>query len=265
MPEIPFNTPDISLVLPAYNEAKSIANTVSEVRDYFKSRGLRYEIIVAADGNDGTREIVSKMSEADPNIKVLGQVQRLGKGRGIRSAVAVARGAIIGFADADNKVPIDEFDKIREYLNQGFDLVFGSRALDRSRVERKQPLYRQLGSRGFAFFMHAVIGLQGIRDTQCGFKFFRHQTAKDLFRRQSIDGYMYDVEILALAEKLSYRMKEVPIRWRDDGDSRLQLFSGNVQNAIDLLKIRRSVRAGLRMQVPIQEVEFEAARAAKNS
>jgi dolichyl-phosphate beta-glucosyltransferase len=234
--------PDITLILPAFNEAKSITTTVAEVKQFFESRQLRFEIIVSADGTDGTREIVARLAETDARIRVIGQPERLGKGRGIREAVEIAQGQIIGFADADNKVPISEFDNLYRQFSKGFDIVIGSRGIDPSRVERKQPLYRQLGSKGFSVFMRAVVGLRKISDTQCGFKFFKRHVAKDLFRRQKIDGYMFDVEILALSEQLSYLIKEVPIRWRDDGDSRLQLLSGNLQNVADIFKIRRSLK-----------------------
>jgi dolichyl-phosphate beta-glucosyltransferase len=116
--------------------------------------------------------------------------------------------------------------------------VIGSRALRESRIERRQPLYRRLGSRGFSVFMHTVVGLPGIVDTQCGFKFFQRRAALDLFSRQKIDGYMFDVEILYLAQKAGYRIAQVPIRWRDDGDSRLVLLGGNVRNVIDIFRIR---------------------------
>jgi dolichyl-phosphate beta-glucosyltransferase len=156
--------------------------------------------------------------------------------------MALARGAIVGYADADNKVPIEEFDKVRVELDRGCHVVSGSRALARSRIERRQPLYRRLGSKGFACFMHAVVGLRDIHDSQCGFKFFHRETAMRLFEAQRIDGYMFDVEILALAERFGYRICEIPIRWRDDGDSRLQLFSGNIRNVIDIFRIRSYCR-----------------------
>jgi dolichyl-phosphate beta-glucosyltransferase len=119
-------------------------------------------------------------------------------------------------------------------------VVAGSRAVAESRIEHSQPLYRRLGSRAFALCMHALVGLHHVRDTQCGFKFFSRQAAAEIFARARIDGYMCDVEILSLAERLGYRVKEVGIVWRDDGDSRLQLISGNVRNAIDLIRIRLS-------------------------
>lgn len=233
---------DISLILPAFNEAATIAATIRETGRYFQSRGLRYEIIVAADGGDGTRELALEASRQGEPVRVIGNRERSGKGRGVREAVALAGGDIVGYADADNKVPIDEFDKFRPWLSQGYDLVIGSRAMRGTRIERRQPLYRQLGGKGFGVFMHAVVGLTDITDTQCGFKFFTRTAAREIFRRQRIDGYMFDVEILALAHELGYRIHQVPIRWRDDGDSRLALVSGNVRNVIDIFRIRRGLR-----------------------
>jgi dolichyl-phosphate beta-glucosyltransferase len=168
----------------------------------------------------------------------LGSVKRSGKGRGIRLGVQRAVGQIIGFADADCKTPIEELDKLLPWFGEGYDIVVGSRAMVESRIENPQPLYRQLGSRAFGLAMHAILGLWHIHDTQCGFKFLRAHVARDLFSRQRIDGYMFDVEILHLAERSGYHVKEVGVRWRDDGDSRLQLVAGNWRNMIDLLRIR---------------------------
>jgi dolichyl-phosphate beta-glucosyltransferase len=242
------NEIDISLILPAFNEAATIVQTIREVVEYFESRKYRYEVIVAADGNDGTRECARELVSTNPAIRVIGQSARRGKGRGIREGVSMASGNIIGFADADNKVPIEEYAKLQPWLAEGFEVVIGSRGLRGSKIERRQPLHRRLGSTGFSVFMHSVVGLPDIVDTQCGFKFFRRDVAHDLFRRQQIDGYMYDVEILALAQRLGYRIKEVPIRWRDDADSRLELFRGNLRNAMDIFKIRLSLGRLARMR-----------------
>jgi dolichyl-phosphate beta-glucosyltransferase len=238
-------TPYLTLILPAFNEARTIVSTITRTIQYFENRGYTYQIIVAADGTDGTRERVAEMSQANTHIQVTGHPERLGKGRGVREAAAMATGEIIGYADADYKVPIEEFDKIAPWLAE-YEVVTGSRALNRGLIERRQPLYRRIGSRGFAVFMQTLVGLRGITDSQCGFKFFRRQAAQDLFRCQRIDGYMFDVELLALALLFGYKVKEVPIRWRDDGDSRLQLLSGNVRNVIDLFRIRFSRRQYLR-------------------
>jgi dolichyl-phosphate beta-glucosyltransferase len=236
--------PDITLILPAYNEARVIPTTVGEAVSYFDSRHLSYEIIVAADGNDGTREIVRTMAATNPALSAIGNEQRSGKGLGIRNAVARATGTVIGYADADNKVPIEEFDKFRPALQAGADCAIGTRRGKGVAIERAQPLYRRMGSRGFLWFMQTIVGLPGINDTQCGFKFFQHDVAKELFRRQKIDAYMFDVEILAIARRLGYRIEQVPVRWRDDADSRLDLVTGNLRNVRDIFRIGLQHRFG---------------------
>jgi glycosyltransferase involved in cell wall biosynthesis len=230
--------PYLSLILPAYNEARRIRGTLRAVQTYLDEQAFSYEIIVAADGDDGTRELVGEMAACDPRLSVLGSPERGGKGRGIRCGVARARGEIVGFVDADDKTPIEELEKVLPWFDRGYDVVLGSRGLAESRIERPQAFYRRLGSRAFAWGMHLVLGLWSIRDTQCGFKFFRGAAARDLFSRQRIDGYMFDVEVLHLAERAGYRLKEVGVRWRDDGDSRLQLVAGNWRNLLDVFAVR---------------------------
>jgi dolichyl-phosphate beta-glucosyltransferase len=239
--------PDISLILPAYNEARIIPVTVGEAVRYFTSRGLTYEIIVAADGSDGTREIVRKMARENPALQAIGSDARRGKGLAIREGVAIASGSIIGYADADNKVPIEEFDKFRPVLSTGVEAAIGTRR-GGATIERAQPLYRRVGSLGFLWFMQTVVGLPGINDTQCGFKFFQCAAAKEIFRRQTVDAYMFDVEILAIARRLGYRIEQVPVRWRDDADSRLDLVSGNLRNVRDIFRIGLEHRFGGRLK-----------------
>lgn len=231
-------SPYLSLILPAYNEVRSIQRTLKYTQDYLDRQPYGYEIIVAADGNDGTRELVGTLARQDQRLSVLGSAERCGKGRGIRLGVARSRGQVIGFADADYKTPIEELDKLLPHLRGGYDVVIGSRALSESRLEVPQPWYRRGGSKAFGFVMHVVTGLWHIRDTQCGFKFFHAPAARELFARQRIDGYMFDVEVLYLASRLGYRIKEVGVRWRDDGDSRLSLVAGNWRNMLDLLRVR---------------------------
>jgi dolichyl-phosphate beta-glucosyltransferase len=229
--------PRISIVLPAYNEAASIGRTLELAHAYLQRESLDYELIVSADGNDGTRETAQAVAKERGRTTVIGYPERRGKGHGVRSGVQVARGEIIGFTDADNKTPIEELAKVLPWFDEGYDLVIGSRASSESLITKRQPLYRRAGSRVFALAMHVATGLWEIQDTQCGFKFFRADVARDLFGRQTVEGYMFDVEILALALRSRYRIKQVGIRWADDGDSRLELLSGNWRNAIDLLKI----------------------------
>jgi dolichyl-phosphate beta-glucosyltransferase len=232
----------LSVVLPAYNEAGSIRTTLAAMRSFLDRQGYSYEIIVAADGDDNTPEIVTELAADWPALKLTAEAGRHGKGHGLRRGMRMVTGEIVGFLDADYKTPIDEFERMLPWLQNGVDLVIGSRALADSKIEVYQPLYRQIGSRLFALAMHTLVGLWSIRDTQCGFKFFTRASADEIFARAKIDGYMCDVEILCIAEQLGYSVKEIGIRWRDDGDSRLQLVSGNLQNTLDLFRIRLAHR-----------------------
>lgn len=232
----------LSIVVPAYNEAARIIGTLDAMQAHLDTTGFIYEILVVADGDDGTRERVAERRQGDDRIRVSGSRERRGKGRGVRLGVEQARGDVIGFVDADYKTPIEEMDKLLPWLDRGFDLVIGSRALADSRIIVRQPRYRQIGSKVFAFGMHAIVGLRDVSDTQCGFKFFRGDIARDLFSRQRIDGYMFDVEILHLARQSGYHLKEVGVVWQDDNDSRLDLVAGNWRNLKDLLRIRLGAR-----------------------
>src|SRR5262249_40678546 len=160
-------------------------------------------------GEDSTAEIARRLSQAWPNLSVSAMAGRHGKGLGLRRGVAVAHGAVIGFLDADYKTPVEEITGLLPWLERGYDLVIGSRALSDSRIEVPQPLYRRIGARVFALGMHAIVGLHDIRDTQCGFKFFNRGAALEIFKLARIDGYMCDVELIWLARRLGYRVKEV--------------------------------------------------------
>lgn len=236
--------PQLSLVIPAYNEVATIQRTLRAIRAYLEPRGLTYELIVSADGTDGTRAAAAALAGELP-VTVLGEPQRRGKGRGVREGVLAATGELVGFLDADYKVAIDEIEKVLPWFDAGYDIVIGSRAATGANIRVGQPWYRRFGSKGFALVMRPLVGLRGIGDTQCGFKFFRAAVARDLFSRQRIDGYMFDVEVLSLAVRSGYKVKEIGVAWQDDGDTRLKLVSGNWKNLKDLFRIRfGSGRAG---------------------
>lgn len=230
--------PYLSVVVPAYNEARSIGATLAAMRSFLDQQAYTYEVIVAADGDDDTPQVVEALMQHWPHLHLSAERGRHGKGHGVRRGMRAATGQVVGFVDADNKTPIDELPRLLPWLTEGFEIVIGSRALAESRIEVRQPLYRQLGSRVFALGMRLIVGLPQIHDTQCGFKFFTRHAATEIFGRTRIDGYMCDVEILWLAQKLGYPVKEVGIRWRDDGDSRLDLVRGNARNLAELLRIR---------------------------
>ena len=233
---MPGPDPQLSLILPAYDEAAVIARTLADARAHLERRGHPWEILVAADGEDGTRERARAAAGGDPRVVVFGEAQRRGKGRAVREGVARARGAVVGFADADGKVPFEEMDALLPWLERGVDVVIGSRALAGARIERAARAHRRAGSIAFTAARRLLVPLGGIADTQCGFKFFRGEAARALFARQRVDGYMFDVEVLRLARRSGLKVKEVGVRWRDDADSRLDLH-GNWRNVVDLLRI----------------------------
>lgn len=234
----PVRAPYLSLILPAYNEARSIRTTLTSMRVFLDAQAYDYQVIVAADGDDATPDIVQEFVQGWPNLQLSAERGRHGKGHGLRRGMRYATGDIVGFLDADYKTPIEEVTKVLPWFAEGYQLVAGSRGMADSNVQRKQRWYRQIGSRVFGIGMHAIVGLNHLHDTQCGFKFFTRAAAREIFRRAQIDGYMCDVEILWLAQRLGYRVREVGIAWSDDGDSRLQLVRGNARNFADLLRIR---------------------------
>jgi dolichyl-phosphate beta-glucosyltransferase len=230
--------PYLSIIVPAFNEVSSIERTVRAIGDHLRATGRTYEIIVAADGNDGTRVVVADLARSDNRISVIGSAERGGKGRGVRNGVFKSTGQFVGFCDADYKTPIEEVDKLLPLLEDGYEVVIGSRRVDDAKIEVPQPLYRRVGSRAFGVVRNMLVGLGDVRDTQCGFKFFQRHAARAIFGRQRIDGYMFDVEILYLARLLGYRIREVGVRWQDDGDSRSKAVNDAFKHGIDLLKIR---------------------------
>ena len=230
--------PFLSVIVPAYNEAGSIGRTLGAIRTYLERQGYPFEIIVSADGTDGTREAAAEVAAGDARVRVIGTPERGGKGKGVRNGVLMARGKYIGFVDADYKTPIEEVEKLLPHLQHGAAVVIGSRGMSDSKIERAQPLYRRLGSKAFAMIMRRLVGLYDVVDTQCGFKFFQQNVARALFTRQRIDGYMFDVEILRLAKVMGYQITEVGVRWQDDGDSRYNPVTGTIRNARELLRIR---------------------------
>lgn len=227
----------VTVVYPAYNERKRILSTIGEAVHFFESNNLSFQIIVSADGTDGTGNTVREIYSQDPRVLVLESTERRGKGFGIRRGVEKAIGKYVGYVDADNKTPIGEFARFLPFLESGADVVIGNRWTSK-KSDPNRKLYRTLGSIAFVKLMQTVVGLKEIQDTQCGFKFFSQTAAKQLFQMQNVPGYMFDVELLLNAKKLGYRIAQVPVPFKDDDDTRLNLFTGNLANIRDVLKIR---------------------------
>ena len=232
---------DLSLVIPVYNEGCKISRDLEELTAYLDGLGLSYEIIVVDDGSeDSTVAVVLEFAEMCRNVVLLRNGRNRGKGYSVRKGILAARGRYIGFLDAGLCLPPGEIRKALALLNDGCDIALGSRGLPDSSILRRQPWYRVAGSKIFAQIVWKIMGLSAIKDTQCGFKFFRRKVAREIFSEMRTEGFMFDVELLrrALAKKL--KIRQFPISWSNDPDTRFRLVSGSFRNILELVKILES-------------------------
>jgi len=234
--------PLLSVVIPVFNEENKIDADLEAALDYFQGQPYAFEVIVVDDGSrDRTpRKLAAWENRSGGRVRAICYAPNCGKGRAVRTGMLEARGEIRMFADAGLCVPFSETARGLDALGTGCELAIGSRRLSASRVVRRQPAYRRWGSRLFSELARRALGLEGISDTQCGFKFFTAPAAEKLFGRARIDGFMFDAEILILARRLGMRICEFPVQWRADPDSRYRPFRGSLRNLAELARIKLS-------------------------
>lgn len=238
--------PLLSVIIPAYNEAADIEATLEATHAYLSHSGLAGEIIVVDDGStDATGQLAAEYARRHPTVRVLRNERNRGKGYSVRRGVLEARGEIVVFTDADASTPLTEMAKLLDAIRiGGADGAIGSRALPESQVERPQPWYRRAMGWVFRQLVRLLV-LPGFRDTQCGFKAFKAEMAREVFRRQTLSGFAFDVEVLFIASKLGYHIKEVPVRWLDSHDSRVRPVRDSARMFLDLLRIRLRAARGV--------------------
>jgi dolichyl-phosphate beta-glucosyltransferase len=235
------SAPDLSVVIPAYNEAERLPPTLERVLRYLRARGGTYEIVVVDDGSrDRTAE--RARAAAGEDLRVLANEGNRGKGYSVRRGMLAAHGARRLMTDADLSTPIEDLERLAARLDQGYDVAIGSRALPDSNVEIRQPWYRENMGRVFNGAVR-LLALPGLKDTQCGFKLFTAAAAEAAFSRARLDGFSFDVESLFLARRLGFRIAEVPVTWRNDAASHVGLWSG-FRAFPDLLRIRANAWTG---------------------
>ncbi|MGL4304938.1 MAG: dolichyl-phosphate beta-glucosyltransferase [Mycobacteriaceae bacterium] len=228
--------PQISVVVPTYNEEIRILPTVGAIATHMSSRSQPWELIIADDGStDRTVGLLSELGLA--NMKVLVAERNGGKGSAVRRGIQAARGDFVLFADADQSTPIEQIEQfLAECTSGGCDVVIGSRAVAGSAV-RGKSLLRRILSRGLRTFVFALTGLR-ITDTQCGFKLFTAQAAQQLFSSQVVDGFSFDLEVLYLAKKAGLKVREVPVQWYDAPGSTVAAAKVSLQFVAELIRIR---------------------------
>jgi glycosyltransferase involved in cell wall biosynthesis len=218
----------LSIIVPAYNESARLPETLRRIEEYFtRSHWEFHEILVVDDGSrDGTFQAAVRFANDNPNIRVLSNPGNRGKGYSVRQGMLEARGSWRLFSDADLSTPIDELDKLWCHLSKaGAQIAIGSRALDRSLIGVHQPGFRESAGKVFNAVMRGVTGLP-FADTQCGFKIFREDAAAQIFKRQTLERFGFDVEILFIARKLGFTTIEVPVRWNHAEGSKVGMFTG---------------------------------------
>jgi len=224
--------PALSVVVPAFNEEDRLPRTLERITSHLDRRGGAYEVLVV---DDGSRDATAARAAAAGAVVLRNDGNR-GKGFAVRRGMLAARGARRLMTDADLSTPIEELGRLSARMDEGCDVVIGSRAMAGARIEVRQPWYRENTGRLFNLFVRAL-AVPGVRDTQCGFKLFSAAAAADVFSATRLDGFSFDVEALFLARRKGYRIAEVPVLWRNDAASRVSLVRGFLAFP-DLLRIR---------------------------
>ena len=237
-------TPQLSIVIPAYNESARIERTLQRVMACVDRQGWDAEVLVVDDGSkDATVEIVRRWMEREPRLYLLLNDGNRGKGYSVRNGLLQASGNVVMFTDADLSAPMEEAERLMVAIAEGADVAIGSRWMDRARQTLHQPVYRRFFGRCFNWVTRTVMGLP-FKDTQCGFKAFKRTTAQVVFRLQRIERWGFDPEILFIARKLGYTIREVPVTWGHDERSRMSYLKDGMKMLEEIAAIRINSIAG---------------------
>lgn len=231
---------ELSVILPAYNEVQRLPPYLAAIREYFNGLDLPHEVIVVDDGSDdGTADLVRHAAIDWPELRLLRHAVNRGRGQAIRTGVEASDGRRILYADADGATPIEQEQGLRAALEDGADAAVGSRRLTGTSVRRQ--LHRALIGTAFSSLVRLLVGTP-VRDTQCGFKMFRRETILELLRWCDDPGYLLDVELLAVAGRLGFRVVEVPVTWSEVPGSKVRVLRDGWRMFRGLWRLRRSLR-----------------------
>jgi len=236
------DTCELSVVIPAFNEANRLPQFLISVKNYlqFQFKG-EYEVLVVDDGSTDQQEaVVQAIMSGWPQLRYLKHDRNRGKGAAVRTGMLNTRGEIRLFADADGATPIHEEARLRERIWDGADCCVASRIIHSKDASRRRSIVRNIAGRIFSYLIHAIVKVP-VKDPQCGFKMFRSSASRRLFGLCEESGYIFDVEILALAERLKMRVDEVGVDWSEVPGSKVRMFRDGLQMLSDVLRVRRDI------------------------
>ncbi|HMN19122.1 MAG TPA: glycosyltransferase family 2 protein [Candidatus Moranbacteria bacterium] len=239
--------PYLSVVIPAYKEGERIGRNLLEVEQFLSGKGYEYEVIVVVDGSpDNTAEIARNYGDQIKNLRVIENKENHGKGYVVRQGLLEAKGEYRVFLDADGSTSITHVDKFMPEFEKGYDLVIGSRKVEGAFIQVHQPKYREIMGEGGNWLIRIVLGLWSYPDTQCGFKMITGRAAQEVASRMVVDRFGFDFEFIVLAQKLGFKVKQMPVRWMNEEGSTVSLTGKNgfIQVLIDLFKTKGRLLTG---------------------
>ena len=236
-------SPLLTIVIPAYNEERRLPTTLPRVVAFAEAQAYPVEVLVVDNAStDRTSDVARQIAAGHPIVSLLYQPIR-GKGAAVRKGMLEGQGEYLFICDADLAMPIEEASKFLPPTLSHYDVAIASREVPGA-VRHNEPGYRHLMGRVFNSLVH-LLAVPGIQDTQCGFKCFRRNAARDIFTTQIVDGWAFDVEILYIARRRGYRIVEVPIHWYYGEGSRVSPIRDSIKMVMEVLRIRRNGHAGL--------------------
>jgi dolichyl-phosphate beta-glucosyltransferase len=228
----------LSLIIPAFNEAARIGKSLDRIEAFLRAQPYTFEVIVVDDGSwDGTAAMVRERFAGRPEFRVHAHQRNQGKGGGIRTGMLLGEGQHLFFTDADLSVPIETLPKFLAQLEDGYDVVIGTRKSAGAVVQVHQPPFRELLGKAFTVLSNWILGLR-VSDFTCGFKGFRREAARTIFFRQQVLNWSFDSEILYLAKLKGFRVQELPVVWRNDQETKVRLWRDVITSLLGLLRIR---------------------------
>jgi dolichyl-phosphate beta-glucosyltransferase len=239
--------PYLSVVIPAYKEKERIGSNLLEIEKFLNARNFDYEVIVVVDGSpDNTAEIARNYSSQVKNLRVIDNKENHGKGYAVKQGLLETKGKFVVFLDADGSTSITHVEKFLPELENGFDVVIGSRKIDGAFIQVHQPKYREFMGEGGNWLIRIVLGLWSYPDTQCGFKMLTGEAAHAVASRMVVDRFGFDFELIILAHKLGFKVKQMPVRWLNEEGSTVSLTGPNgfIQVLIDLFKTKWRLMTG---------------------